>query len=52
LIGADKVAQVNIPFFVDVVFRMSIQFSPTADFFGDILTEVYGYDYVGSPAGS
>jgi queuosine precursor transporter len=44
-IGAGKVAQVNLPFFGNVVFGGGVLFFPIAYFFGDILTEVYGYAY-------
>jgi len=43
LIGAGKAAQVELPFFGTVVFGAGILFFPISYFFGDILTEVYGY---------
>ena len=43
LIGAGKVAQVDLPFVGHVVFGAGILFFPISYFFGDILTEVYGY---------
>ena len=44
-IGAGKVAQVDLPYFGSVDFGAGILFFPIAYFFGDILTEVYGYAY-------
>jgi uncharacterized integral membrane protein (TIGR00697 family) len=43
LIGAGKVAQLQLPFFGTVVFSAGVLFFPISYFFGDILTEVYGY---------
>ena len=43
LIGAAKAAQVTLPFFGTVEFGGGILFFPISYFFGDILTEVYGY---------
>lgn len=43
LIGAGKAAQVELPVFGTVVFGAGILFFPISYFFGDILTEVYGY---------
>ena len=43
LIGAGTAAQVELPFFGTVVFGAGILFFPISYFFGDILTEVYGY---------
>ena len=43
LIGAGKAAQIDLPFFGQVVFGAGILFFPISYFFGDILTEVYGY---------
>ena len=42
-IGAGKAAEVDLPYFGKVVFGAGILFFPIAYFFGDILTEVYGY---------
>jgi len=44
-IGAGKVAELNLPYFGNVTFGAGILFFPIAYFFGDILTEVYGYAY-------
>lgn len=44
-IGAGKVAQVNLPLLGNVVFGGGVLFFPIAYFFGDVLTEVYGYAY-------
>jgi uncharacterized integral membrane protein (TIGR00697 family) len=43
LIGAGKAAQIELPLVGHVVFGAGILFFPIAYFFGDILTEVYGY---------
>ena len=43
LIGAAKLSTVNIPIFGDVTFLTGVLFFPISYFFGDILTEVYGY---------
>jgi uncharacterized integral membrane protein (TIGR00697 family) len=43
LIGAGKAAQVDLPFVGTVVFGAGVLFFPISYFFGDILTEVYGY---------
>jgi uncharacterized integral membrane protein (TIGR00697 family) len=43
LIGAGKAAQVELPVLGTVVFGAGILFFPISYFFGDILTEVYGY---------
>ena len=43
LIGAGKAAQIELPVFGHVVFGAGILFFPISYFFGDILTEVYGY---------
>lgn len=45
LIGAGKVAQLDLPMFGTVVFGAGILFFPISYMFGDILTEVYGYAY-------
>jgi uncharacterized integral membrane protein (TIGR00697 family) len=45
LIGAGKVAEVNLPFFGHVIFGAGILFFPISYAFGDIFTEVYGYAY-------
>ncbi|OZB46558.1 MAG: hypothetical protein B7X60_08250 [Polynucleobacter sp. 39-45-136] len=44
-IGAGKVAQLDLPYFGNVIFGAGILFFPIAYLFGDILTEVYGYAY-------
>lgn len=43
LIGAGKAAQIELPYVGTVVFGAGILFFPISYFFGDILTEVYGY---------
>jgi queuosine precursor transporter len=43
LIGAGKVAQVNLPLIGDWPFGAGILFFPVSYVIGDILTEVYGY---------
>jgi uncharacterized integral membrane protein (TIGR00697 family) len=43
LIGAGKVAQVDVPLVGTLVFGAGVLFFPISYFFGDILTEVYGY---------
>jgi len=43
LIGAAKVATVHVPIFGSVTFMAGVLFFPISYFFGDILTEVYGY---------
>lgn len=44
-IGAGKAAQIELPYFGNVIFGAGILFFPISYFFGDILTEVYGYAY-------
>ncbi len=44
-IGAGKAAIVDLPYLGTVVFGGGILFFPISYFFGDILTEVYGYAY-------
>ena len=44
-IGAGKAAVVNLPYFGSIPFGGGILFFPISYFFGDILTEVYGYAY-------
>ncbi len=44
-IGAGKAAVIELPYFGAVSFGGGILFFPIAYFFGDILTEVYGYAY-------
>ena len=44
-IGAGKTATLNIPGLGPIVFGAGILFFPISYFFGDILTEVYGYAY-------
>ena len=43
LIGAAKVATVHVPGWGPVTFMAGVLFFPISYFFGDILTEVYGY---------
>ena len=43
LIGPAKVSTVHLPFFGSVTFLAGVLFFPISYFFGDILTEVYGY---------
>jgi uncharacterized integral membrane protein (TIGR00697 family) len=43
LIGAAKVATVQVPGWGGVTFMAGVLFFPISYFFGDILTEVYGY---------
>ena len=43
LIGPAKVSTVHVPVFGDVTFVAGVLFFPFSYFFGDILTEVYGY---------
>jgi uncharacterized integral membrane protein (TIGR00697 family) len=43
LIGPAKVSTVNVPIVGNVTFGAGVLFFPFSYFFGDILTEVYGY---------
>ena len=43
LIGPAKVATVRVPLFGDITFVAGVLFFPFSYFFGDVLTEVYGY---------
>jgi uncharacterized integral membrane protein (TIGR00697 family) len=43
LIGPAKVSTVQVPVFGDVTFVAGVLFFPFSYFFGDVLTEVYGY---------
>ncbi len=43
LIGAAKVVQLDVPVLGTLVFGAGVLFFPISYFFGDILTEVYGY---------
>jgi queuosine precursor transporter len=43
LIGAQKVTTVHFPLIGDTTFAAGVLFFPLSYFFGDILTEVYGY---------
>ena len=43
LIGAAKVATVHVPLWGPVTFMAGVLLFPISYFFGDILTEVYGY---------
>ncbi|QWE15745.1 queuosine precursor transporter [Polynucleobacter sp. AP-Nino-20-G2] len=44
-IGAGKAAEIHLPYFGSVIFGAGILFFPISYFFGDILTEVYGFAY-------
>jgi uncharacterized integral membrane protein (TIGR00697 family) len=44
-IGAGKAAVIDLPYFGPVIFGAGILFFPISYFFGDILTEVYGYAF-------
>jgi uncharacterized PurR-regulated membrane protein YhhQ (DUF165 family) len=46
-IGPGKVAEIELPFLVKVIFGAGILFFAISYFFGDILTEVYGSAYDG-----
>jgi len=43
LIGAIKTTTVSLPWYGEVTFATGVLFFPISYFFGDILTEVYGY---------
>src|ERR1041385_3728149 len=43
LIGPGKLAAVNVPIIGHVTFAAGVLFFPISYFFGDVLTEVYGY---------
>ena len=43
LIGPGKVTTVQVPVFGSVTFVAGVLFFPISYFFGDVLTEVYGY---------
>src|SRR5258707_4039563 len=43
LIGVQKVSSVNLPFIGEYIYGAGVLFFPISYFFGDILTEVYGY---------
>ena len=43
LIGVQKVSYVTLPFFGEYIYGAGVLFFPISYFFGDILTEVYGY---------
>ena len=43
LIGPAKVSTVHVPVFGDVTFVAGVLFFPFSYFFGDVLTEVYGF---------
>ena len=43
LIGPSKVSTVHLPVFGNVTFAAGVLFFPFSYFFGDVLTEVYGY---------
>jgi uncharacterized integral membrane protein (TIGR00697 family) len=44
-IGAGKAAVIDLPYYGPFIFGAGILFFPISYFFGDILTEVYGYAY-------
>lgn len=43
LIGVQKVSYVSLPFIGEYIYGAGVLFFPISYFFGDILTEVYGY---------
>jgi hypothetical protein len=43
LIGAIKTTTIHVPWFGELTFASGVLFFPISYFFGDILTEVYGY---------
>lgn len=43
LIGPGKLATINVPIVGNVTFAAGVLFFPISYFFGDVLTEVYGY---------
>lgn len=43
LIGVQKVSYVHLPFIGEYIYGAGVLFFPISYFFGDILTEVYGY---------
>src|SRR6185503_11042786 len=43
LIGVQKVSYVTLPFIGEYIYGAGVLFFPISYFFGDILTEVYGY---------
>lgn len=43
IIGVQKVSYVHLPFVGDYIYGAGVLFFPISYFFGDILTEVYGY---------
>ncbi len=43
LIGVQKVSYINLPFIGEYIYGAGVLFFPLSYFFGDILTEVYGY---------
>ena len=43
LIGVQKVSYVTLPFVGEYIYGAGVLFFPISYFFGDILTEVYGY---------
>src|SRR3982751_6554316 len=43
LIGVQKVSYVTLPFVGQYIYGAGVLFFPISYFFGDILTEVYGY---------
>ena len=45
LIGAGKVALIDLPYFGEMSYGAGILFFPVTYLFGDIFTEVYGYKY-------
>src|SRR5689334_11501500 len=43
IIGVQKVSYVRLPFIGEYIYGAGVLFFPISYFFGDILTEVYGY---------
>jgi uncharacterized integral membrane protein (TIGR00697 family) len=43
IIGVQKVSYIKLPFIGEYIYGAGVLFFPTSYFFGDILTEVYGY---------
>src|SRR4051794_26543712 len=43
IIGVQKVSYIKLPFIGEYIYGAGVLFFPISYFFGDILTEVYGY---------
>jgi queuosine precursor transporter len=43
IIGVQKVSYIKLPFVGEYIYGAGVLFFPISYFFGDILTEVYGY---------